>query len=309
MLPFSVWNLQFATGCSFSEGGALWVWRMEPGSIHWDNNVWHIYVFTVHCMTYLWRVRPLRPVCTMHCTLYLVQWISCIVHCAVCLAVHSVEDEGRVRPLRPPAQPSGPDTSAAQNLLSTQTHWNSLLCTYMIYTNTQVLIYKHKYKYKHTNKNTQIQTYLQLRPLWTQTIVPVQLQQSTEWKLMKRLMHFMNLKPKKLRLQENRRQQNSTKCIKTALGVHNVTINIKQKRVGVHQNMRVNNAAMLFKALSWVNLVGSSSEAELLVKKRGNKKAKHWDVRMHHQHIQNKTKGKHQDVYMGSQSNGKTHVV
>ena len=61
-------------------------------------------------------------------------------------------------------------------------------------------------------------------------------------------MHFMNLKPKKL--EENRRQQNSTKCIKTALGVHNVTINIKQKRVGVHQNMRVNNAAMLFKALS-----------------------------------------------------------
>ena len=55
---------------------------------------------------------------------------------------------------------------------------------------------------------------------------------------MKRLMHFMNLKPKKLRLQENRRQQNSTKCIKTALGVNNGTINIKQKTVGVHQNMR-----------------------------------------------------------------------
>ena len=55
---------------------------------------------------------------------------------------------------------------------------------------------------------------------------------------MKRLMHFMNLKPKKLRLQENRRQQNSTKCIKTALGVNNAAINIKQKTVGVHQNMR-----------------------------------------------------------------------
>ena len=55
---------------------------------------------------------------------------------------------------------------------------------------------------------------------------------------MKRLMHFMNSKPKKLRLQENRRQQSSTQCIKTALGVNNATINIKQKTVGVHQNMR-----------------------------------------------------------------------
>ena len=54
---------------------------------------------------------------------------------------------------------------------------------------------------------------------------------------MKRLMHFMNSKPKKLRLQENRRQQNSAKCIKTALGVNNATINIKQKTVSVHQNM------------------------------------------------------------------------
>ena len=81
MLPFSVWNLQFATGCSLSEGGALWVWRMEPGSIHWDNNVWHI---CVYCTLYDIFVKgPLRPVCTMHCTLYLVQWISCIVQYAL----------------------------------------------------------------------------------------------------------------------------------------------------------------------------------------------------------------------------------
>ena len=141
MLPFSVWNLQFATGCSLSEGGALWVWRMEPGSIHWDNNVWHI---CVYCTLYDIFVKGPSIETSVHYALYLVPCAVNIVQCAVCLAVHSVEDEGRVRPLRPPAQPSGPDTSAAQNLLSTQTHWNSLLCTYMIYTNTQVLIYKQK---------------------------------------------------------------------------------------------------------------------------------------------------------------------
>ena len=151
MLPFSVWNLQFATGCSLSEGGALWVWRMEPGSIHWDNNVWHI---CVYCTLYDIFVKGPSIETSVHYALYLVPCAVNIVHCALCSMPCSAQCGGW---RQGPSIETTRATQRARHVCCSEPSLNPDPLKF-----TVVYIYD-IYKYPSTNiqTQTQIQTYKQ----------------------------------------------------------------------------------------------------------------------------------------------------
>ena len=158
MLPFSVWNLQFATGCSLSEGGALWVWRMEPGSIHWDNNVWHI---CVYCTLYDIFVKGPSIETSVHYALYLVPCAVNIVHCALCSMPCSAQCGGW---RQGPSIETTRATQRARHVCCSEPSLNpdplkfTVVYIYDIYkypsTNIQTQIQIQTYKQKYTNTDT-----------------------------------------------------------------------------------------------------------------------------------------------------------